>query len=260
MDFFTITYQDAGAFFLILTRVGILLFMFPLFNTRIIPVSSKAGISLMITFLLFPLLSGRMPALPESLPGLVQMVTGELIIGMILGLLIQLFFEGVRIMGQMVGYLTGFAIANVLDPQSGIQVSVLSNFAYFVALMLFLLLNGHHALIGAVKESFDILRPGAPALSQNIFREILQASGEMFTLAVRIGAPAIAALLFTKVAFGLITKLIPQMNIMIVAFPVEIVIGLLFFGVCLLALLAVMRSYVGGLDSLLLNTMGGLKG
>ena len=260
MNFFSITYHDAGAFLLILMRVGIILFMFPFFNMRIIPVLTKAGITLMITVLLFPLLESRMPAFPGNLPGVVQMVLGELVIGMIIGLLVQLFFEGVRIMGQMVGYLTGFAIANVLDPQSGIQVSVLSNFAYFVAVMLFVLLNGHHAFISAVKESFEILRPGSPALNRDIYREILLGSGRMFSLAVKIGAPAIAALLFTKVAFGLITKLIPQMNIMIVAFPVEIVMGLLFFGVCLLALLAVMRSYVGGLDILLKNTLVGLKG
>ena len=74
------------------------------------------------------------------------------------------------------------------------------------------------------------------------------------------GAPAIAALLFTKVAFALVTKLIPQMNIMIVAFPVQIVIGLIFFGLTLNILLRFVENYLGGLDVLLINTMRGLKG
>jgi len=81
----------------------------------------------------------------------------------------------------------------------------------------------------------------------------------MFVIAIKIGAPAIAALLLVNVAFGLITKLIPQMNIMIVAFPVQIVMGLIFFGICLNVLLAFMETYLGDLGSLLINTMNWLK-
>ena len=77
----------------------------------------------------------------------------------------------------------------------------------------------------------------------------------MFAIAVKIGAPAIAALLFTNLAFGLIVKFIPQMNIMIVAFPVQITIGLLFFGVSLNVLLNFMETYLGDLGQMLLNTM-----
>ena len=83
--------------------------------------------------------------------------------------------------------------------------------------------------------------------------------GDMFVIAIKIGAPAIAALLFTKVAFGLITKFIPQMNIMIVAFPVQIVIGLLFFGISLNVLLGFMERYLQGLGPLLMDTMNWLR-
>ncbi len=88
---------------------------------------------------------------------------------------------------------------------------------------------------------------------------MMNASADMFMIAIKIGAPAIAALLFTKVAFGLITKLMPQMNIMIVAFPVQIVIGLFFFGISLNVLLRYMGRYVTGLNSLLINTMAQLR-
>ena len=81
----------------------------------------------------------------------------------------------------------------------------------------------------------------------------------MFVIALRIGAPAIAALLFTSVAFGLVAKLIPQMNVMIVLFPIKIVIGLFFFGISLHGLLRFMERCLGGLDSLLINTMSWLR-
>ena len=162
-------------------------------------------------------------------------------------------------MGQMVGFQTGFAICNIIDPQSGAQVSIFSNMAYLVAFTLFILLNGHHILLNAVRESFTILPVGSLSLKSEMFEKLLVLYGEMFAIAIKIGAPAIAALLFTKVAFGIITKLIPQLHIMIVAFPVQIVIGLFFFGISMNVLLGFMQRYLGGLGALLVNTMNWLK-
>jgi len=259
MDLLPVSYQEFKAFFLILIRVSAILFMFPFFNARIIPVLSKVGLTLAITIILFPVIDNKMVEFPDTLWGMAQLVIAEFIIGMILGLLVQMFFEGVRIMGQLVGFQTGFAIANILDPQSGAQVSIIANMAYFVAIVLFLILNGHHILLSAMRESFEIINAGSIGLNQQILQRVMHVSGEMFVIAIKMGSPAIAALLFTMVAFGLITKLIPQMNIMIVAFPIKIVIGLLFFGISLNVLLRFMERYLGGLGSLLTNTMNWLK-
>ncbi|MBW1674094.1 MAG: flagellar biosynthetic protein FliR, partial [Deltaproteobacteria bacterium] len=235
------------------------LFMFPIFSSRLIPVLAKAGLAFIITIILFPVINNKMVGFPDTLWGMVQLMITEFIIGMILGLLVQLFFEGIRMMGQLVGFQTGFAITNILDPQSGMQVSILSNMAYLVAMALFLILNGHHILLSVMRESFEIINVGSLSLNGQIFQKIIDTSADMFVIAIKIGAPAIAVLLFTKVVFGLITKLIPQMNIMIVAFPVQIVIGLVFFGVSLHVLLRFMERYLGGLDSLLINAMSWLK-
>ncbi len=259
MNFLPIQYQEFKAFFLILIRVSVILLMFPFFSSRVIPVLAKAGLVLIITIILFSVIDNKVVEFPDTLCGMVQMITAELIIGMILGLLVQIVFEGIRMMGQLVGFQTGFAITNILDPQSGIQVSIFSNMAYLVAMVIFLILNGHHILLNAIRESFEIINVGSLSLDRRIFQEIINASGDMFVIAIKIGAPAIAALLFTKVVFGLITKLIPQMNIMIVAFPIQIVIGLIFFGVCLNVIFRFMERYLGDLGFLLINTMNCLK-
>jgi len=259
MDLLPISYQEFKSFFIILIRVSVILFMFPFFSSRVIPVLAKAGLAFIITIILFPVINNRMIEFPDTLWGMVQLIMGECIIGMILGLLVQIFFEGIRMMGQVVGFQTGFAITNILDPQSGMQVSILSNMAYLVAMVLFLILNGHHILLSAMRESFEIINVGSLSLNRQIFQKIMHVSGDMFVIAIKIGAPAIAALLFTKVVFGLITKLIPQMNIMIVAFPVQVVIGLIFFGISLNVLLRFMERYLGGLSSLLISTMPWLK-
>ena len=260
MEFLPITYREIQAFFFIMIRISVILFMFPFFNARVIPVLSKAGLALMITIILYSVINHEIIAYPNTLWEGIQYIITEFIIGMILGLMVQLFFEGIRMMGQVVGFQTGFAITNILDPQSGVQVSIFSNFAYLVAMVVFLVLNGHHLALNAIRESFEIINVGSLNLNRQIFQKLLFFSGEMFVIALKIGAPAIAALLFTKVAFALVTKLIPQMNIMIVAFPVQIIVGLIFFGITLNIILRFVESYLGGLDVLLIDTMKGLRG
>jgi flagellar biosynthetic protein FliR len=250
-----ISCTEGKAFLLILIRVGVILSIVPFFNSRVIPGLVKAGLVLVVAMVLFPVVDRDIMEVPDTSWGIAQMILAEAIIGMILGLLVQVFFEGVRIMGQLVGFQTGFALTNILDPQSGIQVSILANMAYLVAMVLFLMMNGHHILIGALRESFEIIHVGHCRLSGSMVQEIMDLSAHMFGIAIKIGAPAIAALLFTKAAFGLAARLMPQMNIMIVAFPVQIVVGLFFFGISLYGLLGIMERYVGGLKGLLVGTM-----
>lgn len=259
MDMWPIHFHTIKGFLLVLIRVSVLLLMFPFFNARLIPVILKAGLALIITIILLPVLSAHTFEFPGHPYGLGKLIIAELTIGLILGLMVQVLFEAVRMMGQLVGFQTGFAISNIIDPQSGRQVSILSNMAYLVAMMLFLLLNGHHLILNAMKESFNVMPIGSVSLDRELFQRIIHSYGNMFELALKMGAPAIAALLFTKIVFGLITKLIPQMNIMIVAFPVQIVIGLVFFGISLYTLLAFMERYLGGLPFLLMRTMALLK-
>ncbi|MBU0988216.1 MAG: flagellar biosynthetic protein FliR [Proteobacteria bacterium] len=259
MEIFSISYQQIKIFFLILVRIGTVLFMLPFFNSRVIPILSKAGFALVITIILYPVLGNVVAEFPNTVIGMGQLIVAELMFGIILGLLVQIFFEGVQMMGQLVGFQTGFAITNIIDPQSGVQISIFSNMAFFVAIILFLLLNGHHILLGALKESYEILPVGGLALNSEMLNKLIYLYGDMFVIALKIGAPVIAALLFTQVAFGLITKFIPQMNIMIVAFPVQIVIGLLFFGVSLNVLLSFMDTYLNGLGSLLRSATTWLK-
>ena len=255
MDILSIPYREFKAFFLVLIRVSIIFQMLPFFNARVIPILAKAGLAFVITIILFPVINTKMVEFPSTIFGMAQLILGEFIIGSILGLLVLVFFEGIRMMGQMVGFQTGFAITNILDPQSGAQISILANLAYLVAMIFFLLLNGHHILLRALRDSFEIIHVGSLGLNVKMLNKIIPIYGDMFGIAVKIGAPAIAALLFTNLAFGLIVKLIPQMNIMIVAFPVQITIGLIFFGVSLEVLLKFMETYLKDLGPMLINTM-----
>ena len=260
MEFFPLPWKEVEFFLLILLRVGVFLFLFPFFSSRLIPRTCKAGLCLLLAVLFFPVVDLGDARLPSSGVGVFLLLLSELAVGMILGLMVQVFFEAVRMMGQLVGFQTGFAITNILDPQSGIQVSILSNMAYLVALVLFLSLDGHHFFIHALKQSYEILPVGAFSLKGEALAEWMGKFGEMFVLAVKMGAPAIVGLLFLKAALGMVTKAIPQMNVMIVAFPLQIVVGLFFFGVSLRVLLMLTEKYLMNLAPLLMNSMARMKG
>lgn len=254
-DIFNIGAADFKAFLLILIRVSSLLFMFPFFEANMIPVLVKAGLAFITALVLLPVVQIPTATFPATPGGIVLLVASELIVGMTLGLLVKIFFEGVQMMGQMVGFQTGFAITNIIDPQSGVQVSIMANLAYWVAILVFLLINGHHLLLQGVRDSFALLPPGSLRLNAQMLPHMIRATGEMFVIALKIGAPAMAALLFTKVIFGVITKFIPQMNIMIVAFPVQVFVGLVFFGISLNLLLVFTRRYVEGLAPLMAEAL-----
>ncbi|MBU1052884.1 MAG: flagellar biosynthetic protein FliR [Proteobacteria bacterium] len=255
MDLLNIQYSEIKIFLFILIRIGVILFMMPFFSSKVIPVMVKAGLTIILAIILFPVSGPYTAVYPDSPLGMGILIIGELIIGLILGLLVQLFFEGIRIMGQIAGMQIGFSIANVLDPQSGIQSSILSNIAYLLAIVLFLILNGHHIIFNAIRESFAIIQPGSVHINKQVFTEVLKRSGEMFSIAIQIGAPVIATILFIQIAFGLITRLLPQMNVMVVAFPVQIATGLIFFGISLWVMLHFIEKYLGNLNTQLIKTM-----
>ncbi|MFH1674193.1 MAG: flagellar biosynthetic protein FliR [Pseudomonadota bacterium] len=259
MDLLTFSPEQIKAFILIFIRVSIVLFLLPIFGSNIVQMRLKAGLALIIAVILCSVIRPDINSFPETLLSTVNLILSECVIGMIIGLMIRMFFSAVQLAGQLIGFQMGFAIINVLDPQTGTQASIIAQLGYWIVVLVFLLLNGHHLLLNGLKESFDIINVGSIRLSQGLFQTVVDASSRMFLLAIKIGAPAIAALLFVSAAFGICSKFAPQMNILIVAFPIKIVVGLIFFGLSLQILLRVTKGYLGSFDTLLINIMNLMK-
>ena len=259
MDLLTFYPEQFKAFILIFIRIAIILFLLPIFGSSMVYARMKAGLALIITVVLFPVIKPDLELFPENLLSGVNLVLSECIIGMIIGLIIRMFFASIQLAGELIGFQMGFGIINVLDPQTGVQASIIAQFGYWVAMLVFLILNGHHILLKGLKESFDIINVGSIELSQGLFKTVVDSSSHMFLLAIKIGAPAIAALLFVSAAFGICAKFTPQMNILIVAFPIKIVVGLIFFGLSLEILLRILKGYLGNFDTALVYIMNLMK-
>jgi flagellar biosynthetic protein FliR len=220
-------------FLLILFRVGAILMTLPIFGSKSLSGRIKIGFVFALALFLYPIV--EIKGLGESL-NIITLTTaliGEMIIGAFFGFTANLIFAAVRLSGQMVGFQMGFAVARAVDPSTGVQGSIVGTFENIVAVLIFLSINAHHIFIRAISESFAVIPPLGMGLSGNLMNYLINISGNMFLLAVKIGAPVIATLLFTNVAFGILSRTAPQIHIMIVAFPLQIAVGFLFVALSL---------------------------
>ncbi|MBW1980215.1 MAG: flagellar biosynthetic protein FliR [Deltaproteobacteria bacterium] len=218
------------SFFFIFFRVSVCLFLLPFFGSVNLPTVWKASLSLLLALFLSQVVPVQ-PLVVQSSVQMVLMICAETLLGVVLALSVRIILAGFQIAGQFIGFQMGYSIVNVIDPQSGSQSSILAQFSYILAILIFLLINGHHLLLQAVIRSFELIPPGGFVLQAGIYAKLVKLSSIMFQVAVRISAPVMIALLLTTVALGLICKTVPQINILIVGFPLNIGIGLLIFGI-----------------------------
>jgi len=205
----------------------------PVLGDKVVPARVKAGFALLLAGLLFPVVPPGGANFDVGLVPLALRMASEAVIGVVIGFAAQVIFAGVQLAGELIGFQMGFAIVNVIDPVTSAQVSIVAEFQYLVALLLFLIFNGHHLFIAAIAESFRVLNPLSLNYSGALIAAILELSKGIFTVAVKLSAPLAAVMFFTQIALGIVARTVPQINIFIVGFPLQIAIGLIGVGVTL---------------------------
>ncbi len=251
MIFGDLSYTQWAAFMLILVRCSALIVTLPFFNSPNIPNVAKAGFVLSLAILLHGVVPVEAERFPTKTWDFALLVGAEMIIGAILGLSVNLLLTSVRIMGQLTGFQMGFAVANVMDPMSGTQISVLAQLSFLMAILVLFTVNGHHWFFKALADSFTMLPIGQVAMTKSLFNQMMHLASQMFSLAIRLGAPIIAALLFTQVCLGILAKTVPQMNILMVGFPITISVGLIFLSLAMLTMIPMLAEIFSNLGPVL---------
>ena len=219
----------------------------PVFNSRNIPVLFKAGLAISISIVLFPILKlDDTPFLVDVIPFGIGIIC-EIVLGVIIGLSVRMIFAGVQLAGQLAGFQMGLAIANVLDPVTSAQGSIIAQLNNLIAILIFLSINAHHWFLRGLVESFRLVPLFGFQFSNSLMDQLMRLAGNMFIIAIKVGGPVIAALLLTSVALGLIVRTVPQMNIFIVAMPLKIFVGLMFLALSLPYMSSFLREVFNGL-------------
>lgn len=234
------------AYLLLLVRVACILLLAPVLGGRSLPWMVRIHLVLVVSLVLLPGVDVSEAAPFSGLMAMTGDVARELMVGMTLGSLSMLLFASVEMAGTLVGYQMGFAIVNVLDPQSETQVAVLAQFKYLLAAALFLALDGHHLVVEALQRSLELVPLGGAHASRTLALALSQKAGAMFVTGLQLGAPAVISLLAVTVALGLVARAVPQMNVFIVGMPLQIVVGLGTVAVALpVFYAAISRAYAG---------------
>lgn len=252
-----LTLANAELFFLVFIRVGAIVVMLPILGDRSTPVRIKVGLSLLIALLVIPFV--RMPGgLSDDVFSLGMKMGGELLIGVILGFASRLLFEGIQMAGQLIGFQMGFSIVNIIDPVTSEQVSIIAEIQYLLAGLLFLAVDGHHLLLQAVSESYAVVPVLGFHMTGALTQSLVDLTRDMFVVAMKVSAPIIVALVFANIGLGLVARTVPQINIFIVGFPLQIAIGLIGLGLTAPVFLHLTTGLISGLSgqiTLLLKSM-----
>ena len=189
----------------------------------------RAGLALILTLVILPSLEPMPLVDPLSLDG-VLITFQQFMIGVAMGFFVVMAFNAVTMAGEAIAITMGLGFALMNDPQNGAQVPMLSQFYLVLAMLLFLALDGHHAVLMLLNSSFVLLPVGAP-LSADALWILLRWGGTMFFGSLAIALPALAAMLTVNIIMGIITRAAPQLNIFSVGFPITMTVG--FFAIML---------------------------
>lgn len=226
--------SQAPNFFLVLIRTGCLLCFWPLWDSRVIPMQVRVYSVLVVALVLTPVVAPALPALPSSLMGLLAMVLRELLLGLSLGLVLRFLWAGVQLAGNLAAIQMGFGMVTLIDPQSQSQNAVVGDLFFLLAILIFLAIDGHHLLLRLLAQSFAEVPMGQTLALPDRLAHFLPALGALiFQLGIKLGAPILAALFLTQLALGIVARSVPQIQVMLLSFPLTITLGLLVLSLTL---------------------------
>lgn len=205
-------------------RLGGLVLIGPVFASRTLPPMLKASVVVLLTATLFPLAIASAEAGVRITPAI---ALTEMMIGFAIGLGVAIIVGAAEAMGDLVAVQIGLSGAAALDPLTSHSVPVLGTFASLFAVTLLLSLDAHLVMIDAVAQSLDLLPIGAALNLENGLAVMIGWGAQLFILGVRFAAPVIATVLLANVALAVLGRAAPALNVLGVAFPIQIGLGLL---------------------------------
>ena len=244
--------EQAFSLLLIFVRLGAALMLMPGFGESYISPRVRLLLALTITVVVQPVLP-EMPRLPDSAMALFMLIFGEAFIGFFLGSMGRLMMAALSIGGMMIATVTGLANAMTNDPTAAQQGSIAGSFLTMLALMIIIVLDLHHVLLRGVIESYHIFVPGEPILVGDFSQMIARVVSKAFLLGFQLASPFIAVALIFNLGLGLLSRLMPQLQVFFIAIPLQIVIGL---GILMIALPALLAWFITGFEEVALPLAG----
>jgi flagellar biosynthetic protein FliR len=229
VDVFGITGAQFETFLLVFLRISSMLLVFPIFSAPQIPSLVRLGFGLLFSFIIFHLVP--VVHLSGNLYELAIAVASQVVLGVIVGFVASLVFTGVQFAGELIDLQMGFAIANVLNPQTQQNITIIGEFQLAIATLVFLATDSHHFLIQGIAGSFTLVPLPFINLDQGIADNVTIFFTQSFLIVFRIAAPIVTALFLVNVTLAFMARVAPQMNVFVVGLPIQVGVGLIMMAI-----------------------------
>ena len=216
-------------YFFVVIRTGGLLFTVPVFGSTMLKPQVRMATALIIAAVLYPFL----PPVPFggdiNTALLILQIFKELLIGIAIGTMTSTLFTGVQMGGYLLDFQMGFSMVNVMDPETGGSFSFISQVQNVLLILIFIAIGGPALIIQAISYSFSVIPVGNFEVNANALLFLVTMFGKVFIIAMTLTAPPLIVLMATNAVMGVLARLIPQINLLVVGFPVKIAVGLIMF-------------------------------
>ncbi|HDG1690303.1 TPA: flagellar biosynthetic protein FliR [Kluyvera georgiana] len=214
-----------GLYFWPLLRVLALIATAPILSERSVPKRVKVGLGIIITFVIAPSLP------PVDVPlfsaNALWLALQQILIGIALGFTMQFAFAAIRTCGEIIGLQMGLSFATFVDPGSNLNMPILARILDMLAMLLFLVFNGHLWLISLLVDTFHTLPIGGEPINSNAFLALTRAGGMIFLNGLMLALPIITLLLTVNLALGMLNRMTPQLSVFVIGFPITLTVGIL---------------------------------
>jgi len=227
-------------FLLLFFRFAALFIAVPIFDHKNIPMNIKAVMAFFFTVFFYA--SMPPPQISMDIPTIVVAILGEFILGLAVGIVLQLAYNVITFAGGQISYMMGFSLASAIDPQSGVSMPIISQFLSLIALMVLFALNLHHWILLFVARTLDTVPLGGFMVGKNFFHYIMHAASNMFLVGFMIAFPVIALSWLADVIFGMLMKTMPQFNLLVIGFPIKIMVSFVVLIATLTAIMLILKG------------------
>ncbi|HEY4199873.1 MAG TPA: flagellar biosynthetic protein FliR [Devosiaceae bacterium] len=226
--------DTAFLYMIVFARVGCMLMLLPALGESTIPANMRLAFAVMFTLVLLPLLRDHLPPLPTEFMSIVALLFHELIIGLLLGGLMRIFVMAAQVAGAIIAFQIGLSSAMMADPtQGGVQGVVVSTFLSFLGVTLIFATDLHHLALAAIYDSYMIFVPTDPLMFGDAAQTAIRAVSGAFSVGIQMSAPFIVFGLIFNLGMGILSRLMPQLQVFFLAMPATIGVGLILMALLL---------------------------
>ena len=211
---------------LLFARLGAVLMVAPVWGEQVVPMTFRLGLAVLVTATLAPTVAINAPPLPANIINAIPLIINEIIIGLIMGLGARLMMSALQVAGATAGIASGLGFAQQIDPIASQPAAIFSAFFSMLGLVLIMSVGLHRVMIEAAADSYAIFPPGAFPPIGEATQFVINAVSNSFRLGIQIAAPVLIFSLIFNIALGLVSRLIPQVQVFMTALPLSVTLGL----------------------------------